>query len=206
VIRVEPVVLEGVQVLLEPLSWKHEDDLVVAGEDPEISTYMPVRFEPRENLHRWLEMTFQSAEGGGELAFAVIHRASGTAIGSTRFMDIRPAHDAVEIGYTWYARSWWRTAVNTECKYLLMRHLFEQVGCARVSLKTDLLNVRSQRAIERLGAVQEGVLRKHMVVRDGRRRDTVYYSVLDDEWPQVKVRLEGLLGWSDDLPQTATRR
>jgi RimJ/RimL family protein N-acetyltransferase len=193
VITLEPVILTGTHVRLEPLSWAHEDDLVLAGADPEITRFMPVRFEPRENLHAWLEASLRTAATGAEIPFAVVNLADGRAIGSTRFMDIRREHDAVEIGYTWYARSFWRTAVNTECKYLLMCHLFDSVGCGRVSLKTDLLNERSQRGIERLGAVREGVLRKHMIVREGRSRDTVYYSVIDSEWPAVKARLEGFI-------------
>ena len=105
-------------------------------------------------------------------------------------MDIQYAHHAVEIGGTWLGRAWWRTALNSESKYLLLRHLFDAIGCRRVCFKTDLRNERSQRAIERLGAVREGVLRKHMVVQGGRSRDSVYYSIIDDEWPALRVKME----------------
>lgn len=192
-ITVQPVVLEGKVVRLVPLSLEHEDDLVEAGVDEEVAQYLPIPLTPRVNLHHWLETSLDSARAGTELPFAIIDCANGRAIGSTRVLDIRPEHDAVEVGYTWYGKIWWRTSVNTECKYLVLRHLFEDVGCKRVTLKTDALNVRSRRAIERLGAVHEGVLRKHMIVQNGRNRDSAYYSILDDEWPAVKTRLEGFL-------------
>jgi RimJ/RimL family protein N-acetyltransferase len=130
---------------------------------------------------------------GTDLPFAVIHLQAGCAIGATRYMEIRPKDLALEIGGTWYAPAYQRTAVNTECKYLLLRHAFEEWGCVRVQFKTDLLNERSQRAIERLGAVREGVLRHHMITPEGRLRDSVYYSILDSEWPAVKARLEAFL-------------
>jgi N-acetyltransferase len=202
VISIDPVTLSGRHVRLEPLSWAHEPDLVVAAGDAEIWEFMPVRGDTPETFHGVMSHAIRGAAAGNELPFAVIELTSDRAIGSTRLLDIRREHDAVEIGYTWYARRFWRTAVNTECKYLLLAYLFDTVGCRRVSLKTDRLNERSQRGIERLGAVREGVLRKHMIVQGGRERDTVYYSVLDTEWPQVKARLERLMSRGEFPPRS----
>jgi RimJ/RimL family protein N-acetyltransferase len=132
-------------------------------------------------------------EAGREVAFAIVSSASGTAVGSTRYLDIQRAHRALEIGWTWIGPPWQRTAINTECKLLLLGHAFDNLGAHRVTLKTDARNVRSQRAIERIGAVREGVLHRHRVCWDGFVRDTVYYGIVDGEWPQVKTRLEGML-------------
>ncbi len=131
---------------------------------------------------------------GTDLPFTVIHRKTGKPIGCTRYMAIDMRNRGLEIGGTWYGPAYQRTGVNTECKYLLLRHAFEVWGCIRVQLKTDLNNVRSQAAIERIGAVREGVLRNHMIRPDGTIRDSVFYSVIDSEWPQVKARLEALMG------------
>ena len=128
----------------------------------------------------WIDQALEVAATGTQIPFAIIERASGKAIGSTRYMDIRRNDRGLEIGWTWIGTAFQRTAMNTECKYLLLRHAFEELGAVRVQLKTDLRNVRSQRAIERLGAVREGVLRKHMVLWDGFIRDTVYYSVIEE--------------------------
>jgi RimJ/RimL family protein N-acetyltransferase len=202
VISIDPVTLNGMCVRLEPLSWAHEADLVSVAADPAIWEYMPVRGDTAELFHALLSEALENGVRSTELPFAVIDLASGRAIGGTRVLDIRREHDAVEIGYTWYARRFWRTAVNTECKYLLLAHLFDTVGCRRVTLKTDRLNVRSQRGIERLGAVREGTLRKHMIVQDGRERDTVYYSVIDTEWPGVKARLEAFMAGGETPPRS----
>jgi RimJ/RimL family protein N-acetyltransferase len=187
---IAPVTLEGCWVRLEPLSQEHAAGLAVHACDSEVWRYLPISFQTIEDVRRWIAGARENQSAGGELLFATIDRASGEPIGSTRFMDIRPAHRGVEIGYTWLGRSWWRTAANSEAKYLMLRHAFETLGCIRVCLKTDLLNTRSQRAIERLGAQWEGVLRSHMIVQDGRRRDSVYYSVLDEEWPGIRERME----------------
>ena len=128
------------------------------------------------------------------MPFATVERSSGRVIGSTRFMAIAAPHRRVEIGSSWVAKPWQRTAVNTEAKYLMLRHAFETWGCLRVELKTDSRNERSRRAMLRLGCVEEGTYRKHVVTERGQVRDTVYFSVVDDEWPAVKARLEGLLG------------
>ena len=132
-------------------------------------------------------------EKGADIPFVVIHKSSGRIAGATRYMEFRAAHRGVEIGGTWYGAEFRRTAVNTECKYLLLRHAFEVMDCIRVQFKTDLRNERSQRAIERIGAVREGVLRNHMILPDGTIRHSVYYSILATEWPDVKQRLEALL-------------
>jgi RimJ/RimL family protein N-acetyltransferase len=147
-----------------------------------------------EDARAWIDQALEVTATDTQIPFAIIERASGKAIGSTRYMDIRRNDRGLEIGWTWIGTVFQRTAMNTECKYLLLRHAFEDLGAVRVQLKTDLRNARSQRAIERLGAVREGVLRKHMVQWDGFIRDTVYYSVIESEWPGVKRRLEGLLG------------
>jgi RimJ/RimL family protein N-acetyltransferase len=131
---------------------------------------------------------------GTDLPFAVIHQETGRAVGCTRYMAIQRQHRGLEIGGTWYAPAHQRTGVNTECKFLLLRHAFEMLGCLRVQLKTDLRNERSQKAIERIGAIKEGVLRKCLIMPDGYARSTVVYSILDDEWPGVKGRLERLMG------------
>jgi RimJ/RimL family protein N-acetyltransferase len=198
---IEPVTLEGRWVQLAPLERRHVDGLAAVSNDDEVWRYISMPLRTRDEVEAWVADALANAASGAELPFVTIERASGTVIGSTRFMDIRRAHRAVEIGGTWLGRAWWRTAVNSEAKYLMLRHLFEELGCVRVCLKTDLLNLRSQRAIERLGGVREGVLRRHMIVYDGRLRDTVYYSILDDEWPAVKARLEaGLHGTASPAP------
>ena len=141
----------------------------------------------------WVRDILTRQAAGADLAFAVIHLASGCAIGATRYLEIRPPHRSLEVGGTWYATGFQRTAVNTECKYLLLRHAFEALGCIRVQFKADARNARSLRAIERLGAVREGMLRKHYILQDGGYRDSVYFSILDREWPKVKERLEEML-------------
>lgn len=190
---IEPVTVEGRWVRLEPLERRHEADLAAIASDAEIWRLLPAPLETRDDMRSFVETALQNQEQGTELPFVIVERATNAVAGSTRLLDIRPAHRAVEIGATWLGRAWWRTAINSEAKYLLLRHLFETLGCLRVSLKTDGLNLRSQRAIERLGARREGVLRKHMIVQDGRSRDTVYYSILDEEWPTIGARMAARL-------------
>jgi RimJ/RimL family protein N-acetyltransferase len=146
-------------------------------------------------MQAWVMELLNAQAQGTDLPFAVIHLASGVAIGSTRYMEIRRLHRALEIGGTWYALAFQRTAVNTECKYLLLRHAFEELGCLRVQFKTDVRNERSQRALERIGAVKEGVLRNHMVLLDDTIRHSVYYSIIHSEWPAVRALLERKLGY-----------
>ena len=138
----------------------------------------------------YIALALAERDAGRALPFATVDRATGTIIGSTRYAAIEPTHRRVEIGWTWLGRAWQRTAANTEAKYLMLRHAFETLGCVRVELKTDALNERSRAAIRRIGAREEGTLRRHMVTSTGRIRDTVYYSILDAEWTQVKAELE----------------
>jgi RimJ/RimL family protein N-acetyltransferase len=187
----EPVTLKGDWVCLEPLEMRQSSDLFRAAQDKEIWRYMPVPFPTSEqDVREWMQAALDQQARGQALPFAVVHRPSGRAIGSTRFFDISANDRHVEIGWTWLGKAYWHTPVNTECKYLLFTHAFETLGCIRVALKTDLRNERSQRAIERLGARREGILRRVVVTHDGFERSTVYYSVLDDEWPPIKAALE----------------
>ena len=190
----QPITLTGSVVRLEPLSLDHAADLAVAGAYPDIWRYMPypvVRTEA--DMHAQIEDLLSRQARGTDLPFAVYHLTEGRAIGMSRYLDIQVVNQMLEIGGTWYTPALQRTAVNTECKLLLMTHAFETLGCQRVQIKTDLRNERSQRAIERLGAVREGVLRRHMRLGDGTYRDSVYYSILDSEWPAVKAHLEAFL-------------
>jgi RimJ/RimL family protein N-acetyltransferase len=192
---IKPVTLTGRVVRLEPLSQAHAPDLTIVGQDDSIWAYIPYPpVHSEADMRAWVDDMLARQARGTDLPFAVVHLASGRAIGATRYMDIQPANRGLEIGGTWYGRAFQRTAVNTEAKYLLLGHAFESLGCIRVQLKTDQRNERSQRAIERIGAVREGVLRHNMVMPDGYRRDSVYFSILAEEWPGVKARLEEMLG------------
>ncbi len=195
-----PVTLTGRWARLEPLAAKHLDDLLVASQDKEIWQYLPIAM-PRDisDLQLWLDDALARQTRGEVLPFAIVEGETGKAIGSTRYLDISEKDRHVEIGWTWLGRAYWRTPINTECKYLLLRHAFEDLHCIRVQLKTDLRNTRSQRAIERLGAVREGILRKAVLVQNDYQRWSVYYSVLDDEWSVVKPRLEGMLNLTAQL-------
>lgn len=193
-INIQPVVLNGRHIRLEPLSEAHVDDLCEVGLHPEIWRHMLYgNIDSREKMLAFVRNLLARQARGTDLPFAVIFPQTGRAIGCTRYLDIRPRDRGVEIGGTWYGLAYQRTAVNTESKYLLLRHAFEEWGCIRVQFKTDLRNERSQRAIERLGAVKEGVLRNHMITPDGTIRHSVYYSIIDSEWPAVKARLEAWL-------------
>jgi RimJ/RimL family protein N-acetyltransferase len=188
-----PLTLRGRHVVLEPLDERHASGIFEAMRDEEVCRYLawppPAALdETRAFIRDARELTAR----GQCVAFAQVWSATGAAIGSTRYLDIRPRDRHVEIGSTFLGRAYWRTPANTEAKYLLLRHAFESLGCVRVTLKTDGRNTRSQAAIERLGAVREGVLRKRMNVR-GYQRDTVYFSILETEWPAVKARLEARL-------------
>lgn len=192
--NIAPVTLDGSQVRLEPLDVRHAEDLYAVGKEEEIWQYLlRPKLKSVTDAWQWIEEAKESASNGSQLPFSIIEKRSGHAVGSTRYLDIRRADRALEIGWTWLGIPYQRTAINTECKYLLLRHAFEDLGALRVQLKTDRRNERSQRAIERIGAIREGVLRKHMILWDGYSRDTVYFSILDDEWPSVRKRLEGLL-------------
>jgi len=193
-VEIAPVTLTGSVVRLEPLSEQHVPDLTVAAHDERIWRYMLYAYpEDEEKMLAWVRDILARQAAGADLAFAVIHLASGRAIGATRYLEIRPPHRSLEVGGTWYATEFQRTAVNSECKYLLLKHAFETLGCIRVQFKADARNLRSLRAIERLGAAREGVLRNHYILADGGFRDSVYFSILDKEWPGVRARLEGML-------------
>ncbi|MER6390213.1 GNAT family protein [Streptomyces sp. NPDC059382] len=186
-----PVTLTGRHVTLVPLSMDHLGDLFAAGGGDDEVWRWQGGVAPRTEAELGATLTglLEDAERGTYLPFAVIHRASGKAIGWTTFMDVDVAHERLEIGWTWYGRAHWRSAVNTETKLLLMTHAFEELGMGRVQLKTDHMNLRSQAAIARLGARREGVLRRHRRRPDGTWRDTVYFSLLAEEWPDAKSRL-----------------
>lgn len=193
--EVQPVTLTGTMVRLEPLGPEHAQDLHAAGQEPRIWRYLPSDPSGSEHdMRSWIAAALYDQETGMQLPFAIIERATGCTVGSTRYTHILPRDRGLEIGWTWLAPRVQRTAVNTECKYLLLCHAFEVLGAVRVQLKADVRNDISQRAIERIGAIREGVLRKHMLVLDGFIRDSVLYSILDSEWPVTKARLEGLLG------------
>lgn len=183
---------------LEPLSPDHLDPLCVVGLDEEIWKWHAQRIRSRDEMAAYVRHALQAQARGEVLPFATIDRAGGVVVGSTRYMNIDLPHRRLEIGSTWIARPWQRTAINTEAKLLMLRHAFETVGCHRVELKTDALNEQSRTAIRRLGAVEEGILRKHMVIASGRVRDTVYFSITDDEWPSVEARLIRRLARSDE--------
>jgi N-acetyltransferase len=184
-----PVVLEGPHIRLEPLDRRHADDLAEAAADPLIWRWLPVKVGSREDLKRWIEDGLGAAATGSEWPFAVIDRRTGHAVGSTRFMDITPAHKGVEVGWTWYGRAAWGGVVNPESKLLLLSHAFEDWGAIRLYLKTDSLNERSRAAIAKLGARYEGDLRNHRIRADGTYRHSSHYSILDTEWPEVKRSL-----------------
>lgn len=191
--KIEPMTLEGRYVRLEPLSLDHLDALAQVGLDPELWRWTLSRIETREDLRRYVQTALTLQLEGHALPFAIVERAAGRVVGSTRFGSIDRTHARVEIGWTWVARQWQRTAVNTECKYLLLRHAFETMGCVRVEFKTDVLNEPSRRALLRIGAKEEGTLRRHLRTESGRWRDSVYYSIVDQEWPAVKRALEAKL-------------
>ncbi len=194
---VRPVTLELNVARLEPLSLSHAPGLLEAARDESIWTFMPYagpRDEPE--VHAYIQRALDAAAAGSERPFAIVHRPSGRVAGSTRYMEIRRADRALEIGATWVGAPWRRTGLNTECKYLLLRHAFETLGAVRVQLKTDARNQRSRAAILRIGASYEGRLRRHRLVRDGFVRDTVYYSVIAEEWPDVRSRLEAMIAGS----------
>jgi len=183
--------LFGKHVRLEPMIEEHIPLLAQAGRDGSIWRYMVYGDLTTENgMHTWVMDMLNRQTSGTDICFVVIHLASNHLVGATRYLDMRPEHRSLEIGGTWYAPEYQRTAVNTECKYLLLKYAFEKLGCVRVQFKADARNERSIRAIERLGAQREGLLRKHFILPDGTIRDSVYFSILDEEWPDVKIRLE----------------
>lgn len=193
-LKAEAVVLEHHHTRLEPVSLAHFDALLEQVGEPDIWQYMGMgNLGDAERLHEAISRAQNNLIQGTELMFAIVSRVNGKAVGMTGLYDIDPQHRRLELGRTWIGKEYRRSPLNTESKYLLLRHCFETLGVNRVTIKTDARNLRSQRAIERIGAVREGILRHHMVLWDGFVRDTIYYSVIAPEWPQTKMRLESLM-------------
>ena len=188
--RLEPVTLEGSIVRLEPLSLDHVPALAEVALDPSIWRWTLARPTTEAELRDWAEAAIAAREAGAELPFATFDRASGRPIGSSRYMNIVPEHRRLEIGWTWVAKAFQRTGANREAKLLMLRHAFDTLGCRRVEFKTDALNQPSRTALLGIGARFEGIFRNHMVMPDGRMRDSAYYSVIDSEWPDVRAALE----------------
>ena len=197
---ITPVTLTGTHVRLEPLTLAHAPALCEVGLDPELWRLTVEQVHSEGDMRDYVERALAAQAAGTALPFAVVHLVAARVVGTTRLANVAPEHDRLEIGWTWYGRQWQRTAVNTEGKYLQLRHAFETLDCVRVEFKTDVLNERSRAALRRIGATEEGVLRSHMRTRGGRRRDSVYFSILRDEWPNTKGRLEGLLATAHDRP------
>ena len=190
---VEPVILQGRGLLLEPLALSHEAGLVAAAADGELWKIRVTSVPEPQDTRAYIETALKMREEGSRFAFAVIDEATGRVLGSTSYHDILPAVRRVEIGYTWYAKSVQRTHVNTTAKLLMMGHAFDQLACHVVGWRTDNYNFASQRAIERLGAKKDGLIRGHALRRDGTIRDTVMYSMRSGEWPEAKAQLLYLL-------------
>lgn len=189
-----PVILVGAHVRLEPLTREHLDGLLLAGEDERIWRWLPWHLKTREDFSGWIEGVLGAQERGQQQPFATIDVHTGDVVGSTSLFFVSPRDRRVEIGSTWLSPVAQRTAINTESKLLLLKHCFETLGCVRVELKTDARNERSRAAILRIGAQFEGVMRKHMLTQGGVHRDSAYYAIVDEEWPAVRGRLEGMVG------------
>ena len=191
---VKPVTLQGKHVRLEPMTEAHVPGLAQIGIGQSFWDFMLYgNIQTEADMRNWVMDILSRAEKGTDLPFVAIHLASGRVVGATRYLNIMPKDRGLEIGGTWYGADFQRTPVNTECKYLLLSHAFETLKCIRVQLKTDKRNERSQKAIERLGAKKEGILRNHMILPDGRFRDSVFYSILDTDWADVKKNLEEMM-------------
>jgi RimJ/RimL family protein N-acetyltransferase len=189
--------LDGRIVRLEPLTRRHADDLFEASRDPRVWRWLPiVQPQTRADWLAWMDDAEERVEAGLDLAFATVLQATGRAVGSTRYLALRPEHRSLEIGWTWIAPEAWGTGANTEAKLLQLEHAFEALGCRRVEFKTDALNERARPALAALPARFEGIHRKHMLVRDGENRDSAWYSVIDDEWPAVRIALRARVGAS----------
>ncbi len=188
--KVEPVILEGEKIRLEPMTSDHLDSLVEAGKFEELWRWTSTTAYTAESMGEYVGAALADFAAGVALPFVTVDKESGAVIGSTRFGNIDRANRKVEIGWTWITPAFQRTHVNSEAKFLMLRHAFEQWDCVRVELKTDALNEKSRNAMLRIGAKEEGVLRQHMVTHSGRLRDTVYFSIVDSEWPMVRARLE----------------
>jgi len=190
---IAPVTLEGRIVRLESLSLAHVAGLAAVGLEPELWRWIPTQVANEREMHEYVETALDELRRGVSLPFAIVELKTGRVIGSTRYGNIAPEHKRLEIGWTWYARDAQRTGANTEAKYLLLTHAFDVLGMHRVELKTDALNEKSRNAILRIGAKQEGIFRRHLVCTSGRVRDTVYFSIIDSEWPAVRERLQSMM-------------
>lgn len=199
--RLGPITLSGIHIRLEPLQRAHAHALVEAGRSQEIWTWMPTRPLTADTVGGWLEKTLQAAAQGREYPFVVVRLEGERVIGSTRYLDVQEDDRTVEIGWTWYSPDAWGGVVNPEAKYLLMRHAFDDWHAIRVALKTDIKNVHSQAAIKKLGARYEGTLRNQRIRPDGSYRDTVIFSIIESEWPAVKLRLEQRIGQAPPRPK-----
>jgi RimJ/RimL family protein N-acetyltransferase len=186
----QPYILQGQHVRLEPLTRGHHAALCKVGLLEELWRWTPQQIQSSNDMSEYLEAALLAQEKGLEVPFATVDRHSDQVIGSTRFMNIESKHRRLEIGSTWIAPDWQRTAINTEAKYLMLCHAFGPLNCHRVEFKTDVMNQKSRDAILRIGAKQEGIFRNHMVTASGRVRDTIWFSIIDSEWPQVKLNLE----------------
>ncbi|MFT5711055.1 MAG: RimJ/RimL family protein N-acetyltransferase [Halioglobus sp.] len=185
--EVKPVTLEGNGLRVEPLAQEHAQGLFNRGQHAADWDYMArACFVDMADTRQWIDEALRTFD---QVPFAIVETAKGKVVGSTRYMNISNDHKSVEIGWTWLGQEWQRTHINTDVKLLLLSHAFERLGCLRVEFKTDERNLRSQRALERIGATREGVLRKHMIVQKDFSRNSVYFSVIDSEWPEVKARL-----------------
>jgi RimJ/RimL family protein N-acetyltransferase len=189
----EPVILEGATVRLEPLGRQHLERLIEIGTGTDIFQWYPMPVHTAEDMRAFVEAALTDQGAGTALPFATVERHSGLVIGSTRFANVDRPNRRVEIGWTWIVPAWQRTAANTEAKYLMLRHAFDVWGCNRVEFKTDSLNVQSRAALSRIGAVEEGTFRNHVVTASGRLRHSVYFSVIREEWPAVRSKLEAKL-------------
>ena len=190
---IAPVILEGRHVRLEPLVVEHTAGLAEVGLDDDLWKWIPIPVRTPEEMSAYVQTALNEQASGSALPFALIDKTTDRTIGCTRYANIDRVHRRLEIGWTWVAREWQRTAINTEAKYLLLRHAFETLKCMRVELKTDSLNARSRAAILRIGAREEGTFRNHMITASDRIRHTVYFSIIDSEWPNVKATLEARL-------------
>jgi RimJ/RimL family protein N-acetyltransferase len=201
---VEPVVLEGSLVRLEPLAPEHLAGLIDIGLEADIWRWMPIPIQTPGEMRSWLDTSLEAADGGSEMPFATIVRDGDKVVGSTRYMNIEPRHRRLEIGYTWINPRWQRSAVNSEAKLLMLRHAFDTLGALRVEFKTDSLNERSRAALAGIGATEEGTMRNHMVTQSERRRHSVYFSIIEEDWPRVRQQLEARLARHARAAQAST--
>jgi RimJ/RimL family protein N-acetyltransferase len=192
-LKIAPVTLTGRFVCLEPLTRDHIDALDQFAYEPSIWTWMPKAVTDRASLAEWVDEALEAQKAGTALPFATVLLAENRVVGSTRYLNISARDGRMEIGATWIDAAHQRSVVNTEAKLLMLQHAFETLGATRIEFKTHASNEKSRKAIERIGGVFEGTHRKHMLHQDGSRRDSVWYSIVDDEWPEVKIRLQGRL-------------